>query len=470
MRMAENKENYKLSGARKLSIRRNNIIINIIILLGIAVLTSVNLVSVNKHVKNLIGENRIEINEKHIGQVVADIPTDQIKNTMNTIMVQSILISTLILIIIFVILFIIINNSFKPLGIASEHLELMAQGDYSHDICDEGGASHDEIGMMAKSLLLMKANSIWLINDIKNCSSIILNSSKALASTTEESEKSTKDITGAMEVLANTTAEEVSYIEKITDKLSILEEDISETIEHLDESLEISENTKNLGNEGLEIMNVLNNETIKSVEKVKNSVQIVDTVHKSALDAESIISLIEQIASQTNLLSLNASIEAARAGEAGKGFSVVAEEIRRLAESTAIATKDIQKLIMNIQEKSGFAVEIMGSVEKTVNLQTDTMNNSKEIFIETVTALNKLVDCLEDVRNDHAKNMDVSKEEIVRAIDEISQICHDTAASTQHILAATEEQFAAVKKVTEQTDEGKKIAEKLIECVNRFKV
>ena len=189
-----------------------------------------------------------------------------------------------------------------------------------------------------------------------------------------------------------------------------------------------------------------------------------------ALNAENIITLIENITSQTNLLALNASIEAARAGESGKGFSVVAEEIRKLSANTTLATKNIQELIENIQHKADMAVNTMESVETTVTLQKDTMNTTKDMFKKTVLALNDLGDCLGDIKNEHAINMEKGKNDIVFAINEISSISHETSASTQQVLAAAEEQLAVVEEINAQTNQSKKLAENLIDSVLRFKV
>jgi methyl-accepting chemotaxis protein len=410
------------------------------------------------------------IENEHTGAIAVEISIDHMKKTMNDMVRRSIFTSIVMLIAVGLILFLIIKNKLKPLEIASRHMEFMAEGDYTQHISKDIVRSNDEIGSMTKSMVNMKENSITLINAIKNTSQVLLGSSEALSVISGESEKASKEITQSMEQLTDRTTKQASYIEKIVDKSRILEEEISETIEHLDDSLKVSENTKWLGNEGLQIMNILNNEIVESTNSTGKVVETIGVVHKAALNAENIIGLIENIASQTNLLALNASIEAARAGEVGKGFSVVAEEIRKLAENTAVATKDIKELIMNIQQKSGTAVDAMANIEEIVKAQDEAMNKTKGIFKDTVVELNELVDYLEDIRNDHAKKMEESKGEIIGAINEISAISQETAASTEQVLAASQEQLAVVEEIGVQIDEGKKLSQDLMESVNRFKI
>lgn len=412
----------------------------------------------------------LKIEGQHIGAIVVQLSVENLLDIRENIIFRLIITSIIMLLIIICMMFFIIKNALNPLKSASRQLELMSQGDYTESIDQEMMKYNDEIGMIARSLLQMKKNSVGLIGDIQNASKTLLNHSETLSAVTQESEQASKEITESIEELTNRTTYEVSYIEKIVEKSKFLEEEISETIEHLEESLNISSTTKSLGNEGLEIMDVLDQKSEESVITTKDIVETIQVVHKSALNAENIIVLIEGIASQTNLLALNASIEAARAGEHGKGFSVVAEEIRSLAENSSNATKDIRNLIMNIQQKSGDAVKSIESIEEIVKDQDLVVDKTKKIFRETVKALNNLTDYLDDIKNDHAMNMQEGKKDILIAINEISAISQEKAASSQQVLATTEEQLAATEEITAQADKSKKISQELMESVSRFNI
>lgn len=140
-------------------------------------------------------------------------------------------------------LFFIIRNSLKPLKLASQHLKFMAKGDYIQEISEDMIEIPDEIGLIAKSLVNMKNNSVQLIDDIQNASGVLFNSSSTLSIITCESENAAKEVTKSMEELVNRTNGKALHIERIVEKYKLLEGEISETIEHLEESLEISKGT-----------------------------------------------------------------------------------------------------------------------------------------------------------------------------------------------------------------------------------
>ncbi len=158
--------------------------------------------------------------------------------------------------------------------------------------------------------------------------------------------------------------------------------------------------------------------------------------------------MINGIAGQTNLLSLNASIEAARAGSAGKGFSVVADEIRKLSEMSVKSAAEIEKIINNITNKTKITVDMAKKAE-TISHNTD--ESLKEV-VHLFTNINHHVDELSSKMSaitQGMKDIDSAKNDVLHAIESISAVSEETSASSQEVDAAARKQLEAVTRLNE---------------------
>jgi len=161
-----------------------------------------------------------------------------------------------------------------------------------------------------------------------------------------------------------------------------------------------------------------------------------------------VLSVIDDIAEQTNMLALNASIEAARAGEAGEGFAVVADELKGLAAETQAATTDVAALIGTLREQVGESVDAMSGMEDAVERGSDTIS-------ETITTLEEVVDATVAV-NDSIQEIDratdesaESAQEVVGIVDEITEIADGTATQAESVAETAAQQGAMVDDVVE---------------------
>ena len=234
-----------------------------------------------------------------------------------------------------------------------------------------------------------------------------------------------------------------------------------------DNTEELAKDADNMKELGENAENILRQLIAGQKEMVTHIGVVNDKTHeanKAAGKISEVVNLITEIASQTNLLSLNASIEAARAGEAGRGFAVVAENIKQLAEQTTSSAADIQDIIHDLEQKSGETVEKTEAVNNIVNKQSEDMKQTSDILNQVITGL---IDKIDSIAVSVA-NMDKSKENVVDVIGNLSSVSQENAASTEETSASTTMAMETAKKIADEAVNLKDIAQELEDRMKQF--
>ncbi|MGL5685092.1 MAG: methyl-accepting chemotaxis protein, partial [Vagococcus fluvialis] len=204
-------------------------------------------------------------------------------------------------------------------------------------------------------------------------------------------------------------------------------------------------------------------------QKLKGLVDSMGTMNSDIQNINKIIQVITDISTQTNLLALNASIEAARAGEAGKGFAVVAEEVRKLAEQSAVSTKDIEMIIGEIQSKSNEMVLQVTDSYEGGQKQTDSINHA---ISSTKKVTSQFNDIIQEVNSIDILSQEIKKQKdsVLFSVENISASTQENAAGTEEVSANAEEILATMEEFTANIYELEKIANSLKKQANSFNI
>lgn len=277
---------------------------------------------------------------------------------------------------------------------------------------------------------------------------------------TEEVSETIQSIAQASGVQTKDTQNTVTLMEALSENVTRISSNMNEVGRHADETvLALGENDQNMA-----MVNNTWNDTINSFNHLKGDISTVD---ERVQDVEKILKAIHTISEQTNLLALNASIEAARAGEAGRGFSVVAEEIRKLAEQSNASSEMIADIIHVIQKDSKDMVKTVDQVLEDSSKQTASLKD--------VTQTNESISLKIQELAKHISHslkltglVEKDKEEVVNALDSIEASAEENAAGTEQVSANIEEILASMEEFAVSIDQLKDLASGLRESTNQF--
>jgi len=309
----------------------------------------------------------------------------------------------------------------RPVQELSSQAELVARGDLTVEITQR---TKDEIGQLASSFRAMVESLRATIGQVGEASAAVASASSQISSSTEQM------AAGAQEQTSQ-AGEVASAVEEMTKTILENSKNAGTTAETAKQAMHAAEQ----GGKAVE-------ETVvgmkRIAEVVKKSAATVQELGKSSDQIGEIISVIDDIADQTNLLALNAAIEAARAGEQGRGFAVVADEVRKLAERTTKATKEIAGMIKKIQEDTRGAVSSMEEGTRQVDEGIQLADKAGEALREIVEISQKVTDMVTQIAAASEEQSSAS-EQISKNVEAISAVTQETAQGTQQMARAAED-------------------------------
>lgn len=409
------------------------------------------------------------------GALNLGLPVDQ--DTMNQIVVSSIVKVTatsiiLSLVLLAVLSVIIYMMVLRPMKRLSGNISRMAGYNLSKDqtgVMEKYCKRSDEIGVISRDFETMRESLTSLVSEIASVVDDLSRQAESLSDVSENVSEMGSELSSTVNEVANgatSQAQETAEGQQQMTELSSLISVVHNNMTVLNEAIDAVSQIKD---QGIEALKAVVDNTEKSNE---NSDRVHEVIMETSVQTEKIkeaSAQIRDIASQTNLLALNASIEAARAGEAGKGFAVVATEIGNLAGGTNELTAQIEQIIRELVEKMNLAVSVINQMQEAAKVQRYSVSDTQDKFERIADNIRQMEDRCRQL-GESAGKMEESRNVLVGVVSDLSAISEENAACMEQAAASVEEQSKSIESVSQSSRSVAALADQLTGEIQKFVV
>lgn len=353
----------------------------------------------------------------------------------------------------------------KGIGVVQK----VAQGELGTAIDTKLLGRKDEIGDLAKAIETLQQALLNIIRKISQSSEQITKAADDLGVTANETNSTMKQVECAVSSITGNISEQAQSTKSTTDNIVLMGEQIgitSSEVNLLNQNADLMRKSSEQATTTIQQLRQINTEVENSIETINRQIHL---TNDSAQKIRAATEIIASIADETNLLSLNASIEAARSGESGRGFAVVAAQIQKLAEQSNNSSRAIEKITNDLINNSAETVAIMSNVHEIISSQSQNMIETEQIVAEVMSGIGMSLERIEQIESSTVMLED-SRNRIVQAVEGLSEIAQQNAASTQETCAQTVEVSNTFAEIEGSAKQLMDIAEDLSNTMKYFRL
>ncbi|VBB09064.1 Hypothetical protein LUCI_4350 [Lucifera butyrica] len=376
------------------------------------------------------------------------------------------LIALISILVVVLITFIVAKRITKPMAVLAGQVGQVAGGDLTVQAAVEG---KDEMAQLAAGFNQMTHNLRDLISKVHGSAEQVAASSEELTASSHESAQASNQVAGSVTEIAQGADSQLTAVQKTSSVVEGMSASIQKAAADANQAVAKSVQAVDKAKDSSISVGKAVDQMKRIETTVNTSAEVVTNLGERSREIGQIVDTIAGIAGQTNLLALNAAIEAARAGEQGRGFAVVAEEVRKLAEQSEEAAKQIAALISEIQGDTAKAVSAMNDGTREVSQGTEIVSHAGGAFREIAELVTQVSNQVTEI-SAALRQMESGGQQIVASVKAINDLSKKTAAEAETVSAATEEQSASMQEIASASQNLANMAQELQKTINHFRI